>query len=78
MTVTRTWQDFAYYIKVGRSYKIMFYDRTRRTIRTEDGYVSRKGRVGFEFEIIEDDFSVTATYILYRDVKAAQEIIIDF
>jgi hypothetical protein len=78
MAVTRTWQDFAYYIKVGRSYKIMFYDRASGTIRTEDGYVSRKGRVGFEFEVIEDDFGITATNISYRDVRAAQEIIINF
>ena len=75
MAITRTWQDFAYFIRVGRSYTIMFYDITTRTIRTEDGYVSRKGRIGFEFEVIEDDFGITATYIRYRDIKAAQEII---
>jgi hypothetical protein len=43
--------------------------------RTEDGYVSKKGRVGFEFEVIEDDYGITATYIRYRDVRAAIEII---
>jgi len=75
MAITRTWQDFAYFIRVGRSYTIMFYDTTTRTIRNEDGYVSRKGRVGFEFEVIEDDYGITATYIRYRDIKAAQEII---
>jgi hypothetical protein len=53
----------------------MFYDTTNRTIRTEDGYVSRKGRVGFEFEVIENDFGITSTYIRYRDVRAAQEIV---
>jgi hypothetical protein len=52
MAVTRTWQDFAYFLRIGHIYKIMFFDTTTRTIRTEDGYVSRKGRVGFEFEVI--------------------------
>ena len=53
----------------------MFYDTTARIIRTEDGYVSRKGRIGFEFEVIQDDMGITSTYIRYRDVRAAQEII---
>jgi hypothetical protein len=75
MAVTRTWQDFADFLRIGHIYKIMFYDTTNRTIRTEDGYVSRKGRVGFEFEVIEDDFGITSTYIRYRDVRAAQEIV---
>jgi hypothetical protein len=75
MAVTRTWQDFYYFLRIGHIYKIMFYDRTNNTIRTEDGYVSRKGRIGFEFEVIEDDFGITATNIRYKDVKAAQEII---
>jgi hypothetical protein len=72
MAVTRTWQDFAYFIRVGHFYKIMFYDTTARTIRTEDGYVSRKGSIGFEFEVIED-IGITSTYIRYRDVRAAKE-----
>jgi hypothetical protein len=75
MAVTRTWQEFAYFLRIGYFYKIMFYDTTARTIRTEDGYVSRKGRIGFEFEVIEDDMGITSTYIRYRDVRAAQEII---
>ena len=75
MAITRTWQDFAYFLRIGHIYKIIFYDRDAGTIRTEDGYVSRKGRVGFEFEVIEDDFGITATNIRYRDVKAAQEIV---
>jgi len=75
MPITRTWQDFAYYLRIGRIYSITFYDRTNNITRTEDGYVSRKGRVGFEFEVIEDDYGITATYIRYRDVRAAIEII---
>jgi len=75
MAITRTWQDFAYFLRIGHFYKIMFYDTTNGTIRTEEGYVSRKGRVGFDFEVIEDDYGITATNIRYRDVKAAQEII---
>ena len=75
MPTTRTWQDFAYYIRIGRFYSITFYDRTNNITRTEDGYVSRKGRVGFEFEVIEDDYGITATHIRYRDVRAAIEII---
>jgi len=75
MAITRTWQDFAYFLRIGHFYKIMFYDTTNGTIRTEEGYVSRKGRVGFDFEVIEDDYGITATNIRYRDVKATQEII---
>lgn len=75
MAVTRTWQDFAYFLRIGHIYKIMFYDTTTTTTRTEDGYVSRKGRVGIEFEVIENDYGITATYIRYRDIIAAQEII---
>jgi hypothetical protein len=75
MAITRTWQDFAYFLRIGHIYKIKFYDRDTGTIRIEDGYVSRKGNIGFEFEVIENDLGITATSIRYRDVRAAQEII---
>jgi len=75
MPTTRTWQDFAYYLRTGRFYKIKFYDVTIGTTRTEEGWIWRKGRVGFEFEIIKNDLSIITTLIRYRDVRAAQEII---
>jgi hypothetical protein len=74
MAITRTWQDFYYYIRPGRFYKIKFYDEEIGTTRTEEGWVWRKGRIGFEFEVIANDLGIITTFVRYRDVRAAQEI----
>jgi len=70
MAVTRTWQDFYYFFRTGRIYKIMFYDEEIGTTRTEEGWIWRKGRIGFEFES-----GTIITFIRYREVRAAQEIL---
>jgi hypothetical protein len=75
MAITYTWQDFYYYLRPGRFYKIKFYDEEIGTTKTVEGWIWRKGRIGFEFEVIENDLGITATSIRYRDVRAAQEII---
>jgi hypothetical protein len=74
MAITGTWQDFYYYLRPSRFYKIKFYDRNSGTTRTEEGWVWRKGNVAFEFEIIQNDLGITTTLIRYRDVRAALEI----
>jgi hypothetical protein len=73
--ITGTWQDFAYYLRPSHFYKIKFYDRDTGTTRNEEGWVWRKGRVGFEFEVIQNDLGITTTMIRYRDVRAAQEML---
>jgi hypothetical protein len=70
MAITRTWQDFYYYLRPGHFYKIKFYDEEIGTTRTEEGWVWRKARIGFEFES-----GVITTFIRYRDIRAAQEIL---
>ena len=73
MAITRTWQEFAYFLRPGRFYKIKFYDEEIGTTRTEEGWVWRKVRVGFEFEVIGNEQYMI--FIRYRDLRAAQEII---
>ncbi len=75
MAITLRWEDFYFYLKAGHLYKIMFYDRTNRITRTEEGFISGKGRVGIEFEVIEDNIGITTTNIRYKDIRAAQEIV---
>jgi hypothetical protein len=74
MAITRTWQDFYYYLRPSRFYKIKFYDEEIGTTRTEEGWVWRKGRIGFEFEVIDNSLGIVTTFVRYRDVRAAQEM----
>jgi hypothetical protein len=74
MPLTRTWQDFFYYLRISHFYRITFYDIAIGTTRTEEGWVWRKGRIGFEFEVIDNDMGIITTYIRYRDIRAAQEL----
>ena len=73
MAITYTWQDFYYYLRPGRFYKIKFYDEEIGTTKTVEGWIWRKGRIGFEFEVTGNE--LYTTFIRYRDVRAAQEII---
>jgi hypothetical protein len=74
MAIKPTWQDFYYYLRPSRFYKIKFYDEEIGTTRTEEGWVWRKGRIGFEFEVIDNNLGIVTTFIRYRDIRAAQEI----
>ena len=67
------WQDFNYLLETGVFYEITFYDRQNRKARTEEGWISHKGRFGIRLQIIGDMF-ITEENIYYKDIRTFREI----
>ena len=73
MAILPQLQDFYYLFETGVFYEITFYDRQNRVVRTEEGWISQKGRRGIRFNIIEDMF-ITEKDIYYKDIRTFREM----